>query len=132
MILLLTVNKIFLYFFKNILITFDSAAHRAKLEGDRVVNCDVVEVFKQLLVSLLVTNSKAASSEEKNCGGFPFGGLERMPNSTSPTMGPMAWGTVDFKKMMIDTPLQEALGLPPAGNHIPAPRNHRTLHSPTR
>ena len=39
--------------------------HRAKLEGDRVVNGNVVEVFKQLLLSLLVKISKATSSEKQ-------------------------------------------------------------------
>ena len=40
--------------------------HRAKLEGDRVVNGNVVEVFKQLLLSLLLKISWATSSEKQH------------------------------------------------------------------
>ena len=50
---------------KNIMIFWECDDHRAKLEGDRVVNGNVVEVFKQLLLSLLVKISKATSSEKQ-------------------------------------------------------------------
>ena len=39
------------------MIFWDCDDHRAKLEGDRVVHCNVVEVFEQLLLSLLLTIS---------------------------------------------------------------------------
>ena len=44
--------------------------HRAELEGDRVVNCNVIQVFKQLLISLLVSICVVAFQEKGNLQQF--------------------------------------------------------------
>ena len=85
---------------QNIMIFWECDDHRAKLEGDRVVNGNVVEVFKQLLLSLLVKISKATSSEKQSSletVGFiwdgPFLGL--IGCQVHPAH---PWGTADVKR----------------------------------